>query len=121
MFKKRFFSVNNDFKTGLFFKFFLFLGILFSAIYVFFKICSFITGESSSGFALELFKFSQTNILNSTLAFSIIFYAVAVIFYFFNYQFSKLAKIADEIENSENLNELEDIENIEKIENNENK
>lgn len=121
MFKKRYFSVNNDFKTGLYFKFFLFLGILFSAIYIFFKISSYITGKNSLDFALELYKFSQTNILNSTLAFCIIFYAIAVIFYYFNYQFSKLAKIADEIENSEDLNELENTENIEKIDNFENK
>lgn len=121
MFKKRYFSVNNDFRTGLFFKFFLFLGILFSAIYIFFKISLFITGENSAGFALELFKFSQTNIFNSILAFSILFYAIAVIFYYFNHQFSKLAKIADELDNYENLNELEYMQNMDKIDNLENK
>jgi hypothetical protein len=114
MFKKRYFSINNGFKTSFCFWIFLILGILFSIIYVFFRIFTFFNGENSSGFALELFKFSQTNIFNSILPFSIIFYAVAIIFYFFNCQFIKLAKIADEIENNKDINESEKIENMDK-------
>ena len=121
MLKERYFPVNYDFRTWLYFKLFLFFGILFSAIYVFFKIISLIIGENNSGFILELFKFSQTDILNSFLPFSIIFYAIAVIFYYFNYQFSKLEKIADEIENSEDLNKFENIENNDKVNNFESK
>ena len=117
MFKKRYFSINNDFRTGFYCKFFLFIGILFLVISLFFKICSYVIGENSSGFILDLLKFSQSNIPNSILAFSIIFFAFAVIFYFFNCQFSKLAKIVEDIENSEDFDEMENTEKIKETEN----
>ena len=107
MFKKRYFSAHEDFKTGFLCKFSLFLGILLLVISIFFKVSSFIIGQNSSGFAGQIYEFSQTTYPNSILALSIIFLFTGVVLYFFSCQFAKLAKIADEIENEE---ELEDIE-----------
>lgn len=101
MFKKRYFSAHSDFKTGIFCKLALFLGILLLIISLFFIISSFIIGEGSSGILQQIYEFSQTNHPTSILAISMIIIAVGIIFYFFNCQFAKLAKIADEIENED--------------------
>lgn len=63
--------------------------------------------ENSSGFAKQIYDFSQTTYPNSLLAFSIILFAIGIILYFFHCQFSKLAKIADEIEKAENLDDID--------------
>ena len=101
MFKKRYFSAKNDFKTGFFCKFTIFFGIFLLIIFVFLKAISFIIGSGSSGFLGNLYDFSQTTYPNSILAFSMIFIFVGIVLYFFNCQFAKLAKIAEEIENGE--------------------
>jgi len=101
MFKKRFHSVYSDFKTSFFCKLFLFIGIFFIIIFVLLKLINFFLNEGSSGFLKDLFVFSKTTYPESILSFSIIFIAVGIILYFFQCQFSKLAKIADEIEKEE--------------------
>ncbi|UCH72421.1 MAG: hypothetical protein JSW62_02420 [Thermoplasmatales archaeon] len=107
MFKKRYFSTHDDFKTGFLCKFTLFLGILLLIIFIFFKISSFIIGEGSSGFIRQIYDFSQNTYPNSILAFSIILLFVGVVLYFFSCQFAKLEKIADEIEKGEKFEDLE--------------
>ena len=101
MFKKRYFSAHNDFKTGFFCKFAFFFGIFLLIIFIFIKVSSYIIGKGSSGFLGQLYDLSQTTIPNSILAFSIIILFVGIVLYFFNCQLAKLAKIADEIENEE--------------------
>lgn len=107
MFKKRYFSAHDDFKTGFFCKLTLFLGLALLLIFIFSKISTLIIGENSSGFAKQIYDFSQTNYPNSFLAFSIILFGVGAILYFFHCQFIKLAKIADEIEKAENLEDFD--------------
>ena len=97
MFKKRYFSAHNDFKTGFLCKFFIYLGVLFIIIFFIFGIISFFNIGENSGIIKPLYDISKTSIPESILAFSIIFVAVGIILYFFNCQFAKLAKIADEI------------------------
>ena len=103
MFKKKYFSAHSDFKTGLFFRIFLILGLILLIVYAFLKISSILIGSESTGFLRQIYDFSQTTAPDSILAFSIIFFAVGVILYFFHCQFAKLAKIAEEIEKGENL------------------
>jgi hypothetical protein len=107
MFKKRYFSINDDFKTGFLCKITLFLGLILLFIYIFSKLSSLIFGEDSSGFVKQIYDFSQTSSPNSILAFSIILFGIGGILYFFHCQFLKLAKIADEIEKEENLEDID--------------
>ena len=102
MFKKRYFSAQDDFKTGFFCKFTLFFGIVLFLIFIFSKISGLIIREDSIGLGKQIYDFSQTSYPNSILAFSILLLGTGVILYFFHCQFAKLAKIADEIEKSEN-------------------
>ena len=103
MIKKRYISVHYDFKTGIFYKISLILGLILLIFYIIIKIVSFIVGSDSSGLALDIYNFSQTSLINTIFAFSILLIAAAVILYFFNCQFAKLSKIAEELENDENL------------------
>ena len=105
MFKKRYFSAHEDFKTGFLCKFTLTLGIVLLIIFIFFKASSFIIGNDSSGFAGQIYDFSQTTYPDSILALSIIILFVGIVLYFFSCQFAKLAKIADEIEKGKDLEE----------------
>ncbi|UCF50223.1 MAG: hypothetical protein JSU91_01715 [Thermoplasmatales archaeon] len=107
MLKKRYFSTQDDFKTGFFCKFTLFLGLVLLLFFIFSKISALIIGESSSGFTKQIYDFSQTTYPNSILALSFILFAIGVILYFFHCQFAKLARIADEIEKSENLEDFD--------------
>jgi len=107
MFKKRYFSIQDDFKTGFFCKITLLLGLILLLVYLFSILSSFIIGEDSSGFVRQIYDFSQTSYPNSILAFSIILFGVGGILYFFHCQFSKLAKIADEIEKEENIEDID--------------
>jgi len=106
MFKKRYFSVKSDFKTGILCKFAFFLGILSLIVSIFFIISSFLIDSGSTGFLQDIYDFSQTTYPQSLLAISIIFFAFGFILYFFHYQFAKLAKIADEIEKGEDFEDL---------------
>ena len=107
MFKKRYFSTQEDFKTGFFCKLTLFLGLVLLLFFIFSKISALIIGENTSGLTKQIYDFSQTTYPNSILAFSIILFAIGVILYFFHCQFAKLAKIADEIEKMENLEDFD--------------
>lgn len=108
MAKKRYFSVYSDFKTGFLFKLLLIFGVFLLLVYIFFKISSFVIGSGGSSIVGQIYDFSQTTYPNTILAFSIILLGVSAIFYFFHYQFAKLAKIADEIENEENSDILDE-------------
>ena len=101
MFKKRFFSAHEDFKSGFLCRFTFIFGIFLLIIFIFLRVSSLIIGAGSSGFLGQLYDFSQTTYPNSILAFSMILIFVGIVLYFFNCQLSKLAKIADEIENGE--------------------
>jgi hypothetical protein len=101
MFKKRYFSVKNDFKTSFLCKFFIYLGITFIFIFIVLSLISYFNIGKNSGPIKTLYDISITSIPESILSFSIIFIAVGIILYFFNCQFAKLAKIADEIENED--------------------
>ena len=103
MFKKRYFSPHDNFKTGFLCKFTLFIGLILLITFIFFKISSIIIGEEETGIFQNIYEISQSSIMDSIIAFSIIFLGVGVIFYFFQCQFAKLAKIADEIECDEDL------------------
>ena len=107
MIKNRYFSTKKGFKTGFFCKLFLLIGIILLLIFILINVTVLFVDKNSSGFARQIYDFSQTNYPNSILAFSIIILAIAVILYFFYCQFVKLAKIADEIEKeeSDHLNE----------------
>jgi len=88
MIKGKKISVYSDLKTGLFSKLFLILGFFLIIFYFLQKTIGLIDVD--------------VNIIESILAFSIIFIGVGIISFLISYQFSKLAKIADEIE-KENL------------------
>lgn len=91
MFKKRYFSVHHKFKSDIFSKISFSLGIILLVSYIFLKIIQ-IFGEND---------ISNSNTPDVLLSFSIIFFAVGIIMYFFCCQFKKLEKIADEIEKGE--------------------
>jgi len=107
MFKKRYFSAQDDFKTGFFSKLTLFFGLVLFIIFLSVKISALIVGADSIGLAKQIYDFSQTSYPNSILAFSIIVLGIGAILYFFHCQFAKLARIADEIEKSENLEDID--------------
>ena len=109
MFKKRYFSVKNNFKTGFLCKLSLFIGFLLLIVYISLKVSSIIIGGKSSGIFRQIYDFAQTTYPDSILAISIILIAVGFIFYFFYCQFAKLAKIADEIGNEEDIEDLDKI------------
>jgi len=77
-------------------------------IALFFIISGHLIGEGSSGILNQIYDFSKTTTPSSILAFSIIFFAIGVILYFFYCQFAKLAKIADEIEKLEESKDTPD-------------
>jgi len=101
MTKTRYFSTQDDFKTGFTCKLTLFFGLILLLIFIFSKLIAFIAGNNSTGFLKQIYDFSQTSAPNSILAISLILLAVGVILYFFHCQFAKLARIADEIEKSD--------------------
>ena len=103
MFKKRYFSAHSDFKTGIFCKISFFIGIILLISVIIIFIISFIFGSESSGITEQIYNLSQSKLINTILAISILFIGTSIILYFFNCQFSKLSKIADEIEKDEKL------------------
>jgi ABC-type spermidine/putrescine transport system permease subunit II len=106
MLKKRYFSVYNDFKTGFLSRLCLIIGIFLIFTYTFFKISSFIIGSNTTGLTQQIYDISHSKTPDSILAFSLIFIASSIIFYFFYNLFSKLSKIADEIEKDEKFEEF---------------
>jgi TRAP-type C4-dicarboxylate transport system permease small subunit len=81
------------------------LGIIFFVSYLIFKIFSIIFTSNSTGITAKLYEISNSNIPESLISFSIIFFAAGLIFYFFSRQFAKLAEIADEIEKMDDFKE----------------
>jgi hypothetical protein len=105
MFKKRYFSAHSDFKTGILCKISFITGIALLVIVIFIFLISFIFGSDSTGIVEQIYNLSQTKIINTILAFSILLIGTSIILYFFNCQFSKLSKIAEDIEKDEKLME----------------
>ena len=103
MFKKRYHSVHNDFKTGILCKITIFGGIILLIIYVLITLLSFIFGSESSGFLNQIYSFSQSSYMSTILAFSILMIGASIILYFFSCQFAKLSEIAKDIENEVDL------------------
>jgi uncharacterized membrane protein len=95
MAKKHLFSAHNDFKTGVFYKFFLILGCILFIIYLIQKLLHPI-GLSDNG-------------IGTILAFTILSLGLGSILYFFSRQFTKLSQIAEEIEQDESLGDEEEI------------
>jgi len=112
MFKKRNFSVYDDFKTGFFYKLSLALGIILLLIYVFLKILSLLVSEDDGGFVGLLHNLANSGFAEPVIAFSIILLGVGFILYFFHLQFIKLGKIADDVE--KDLADLEEKEEVAK-------
>jgi Zn-dependent protease with chaperone function len=94
MAKKHLFSAHNDFKTGVFYKFFLILGCILLIIYLVEKLLHPI-GLSDDG-------------IGAILAFAILGLGLGFILYFFSRQFSKLSQIAEEVEQDESLGDEEE-------------
>jgi len=99
MFKKRYFSVYGNFKTGLLYKLCLLTGIALVIIFGFIKIAGYFGESANNGLLFQMYELSNSTISESIIAFSVIFIGVGIILFFFNSQLEKLAKIADEIEN----------------------
>lgn len=85
--KKRYFSVKNDFKLGVFSKILLSVGtfLVFSSILLYF---------------VPLVE-NNKELADILIAFSILSIGVGLILLFISNQFAKLAKIAEDIENFE--------------------
>jgi uncharacterized membrane protein len=94
MAKKHLFSAHNDFKTGVFYKFFLILGCILFIIYFIENLLHPI-GLSDDG-------------IGTILAFAILILGLGFILYFFSRQFTKLSQIAEEIEQDESLGDEEE-------------
>jgi len=105
MFKKRYFQINHNFKTGLLSELFLIIGLILLAFFIFFVIISMAFNDDSTGFANQLYNVATSTIPESLLSLSLISLAIGFIMYFLYYQFAKLAEIAEEIENSEEFKE----------------
>jgi hypothetical protein len=105
MFKKKYLSAYNDFKTGFLYKFSLAIGLFLLFFYIFLKVISIIFNENITGFLYSLYDFSLSSYSGSIIAFSILFLSIGAILYFFHHQFSKLAKIANEIEKDIEIND----------------
>jgi Zn-dependent protease with chaperone function len=95
MAKKHLFSVHNDFKTGIFCKFFLILGCILFIIYLI-EILLHLIGLSDDSIGI-------------ILAFAILSLGLGLILYFFSRQFTKLSQIAEEVEQDESLCDEEEI------------
>ena len=94
MFKKRYFSIHSDFKTGFFCKLFFFVGLILLIISIILIISSFLINEPSNDIFNQLYELSNSTIPYSLLALSLISFAIGIIMYWFNCQFAKLEEIA---------------------------
>ncbi|MDH7517065.1 MAG: hypothetical protein QHH19_01790 [Candidatus Thermoplasmatota archaeon] len=105
MFKKRFFSVYDDFRTGLFSKLSFLFGMVLLFVYVFLKIVFLLVGEGGGGFFGLIYDLADSSFADSVIAFSIIFFGIGFVLYFLHVQFVKLAMITDDFK--EELDHLE--------------
>ena len=97
--KTKYFSADEDFKTGLIYKiFFLLSGILIALILIIKGLAFAFSGETE-GFLFSIIELSSSSFIDISIAIVIIFIGLGGIAYFFHRQFSKLADIAKEIEN----------------------
>jgi hypothetical protein len=106
-FKKKNYSAKYDFKTGFFYKISLIIGLFLLFIFLFSKIISLFLNKNSDGFLYLLYDFSNSNLIDSIFAFSILILSISFILYFFHRQFKKLAEITKEIENDLNIQDNE--------------
>jgi len=93
IFKNKKKSVNQYRKTSSsLFKITLFLGISLLIVFIILKVMSFMGSDS------KFYELSNSTVPGTIISISILFLAVSVIMYFFDYQFSKLEKIIEEVE-----------------------
>ena len=93
IFKNKKKSVKQYRKTSSsLFKITLFLGISLLIVFIILKVMSFMGPDS------EFYELSNSTVPGTIISISILFLAVSVIMYFFDYQFSKLEKIIEEVE-----------------------
>lgn len=93
IFKNKKKSVKQYRKTSSnLFKITLFLGISLLIVFIVLKVMSFMGPDS------EFYELSNSTVPGTIISISILFLAVSVIMYFFDYQFSKLEKIIEEVE-----------------------
>ena len=93
IFKNKKKSVNQYRKTSSsLFKITLFLGISLLIVFIILKVMPFMGPDS------EFYELSNSTVPGTIISISILFLAVSVIMYFFDYQFSKLEKIIEEVE-----------------------
>ena len=98
MFRKKYHSAYYDFRTGFLYKISLAICLFLLSIYIILRISLLLLSENSTGLLYSIYNFSQSSYSGSIIAFSILFFSISAILYFFHRQFSKLAKIANEIE-----------------------
>lgn len=93
IFKNKKKSVNQYRKTSSsLFKVTLFLGVTLLIVFIILKSMSLMGPDS------EFYELSNSTVPGTIISISILFLAVSVIMYFFDYQFSKLEKIIEEVE-----------------------
>lgn len=102
MFDKKYFSVHNDFKTGVLFKFTLIIGFILLIIFIILRILSFMLNEGNI-----LHSLLNSRYVDITGAFALLILFLGFVLLFFHRQFKKLSEIADEIENSEELKDID--------------
>ena len=78
--------------SGFLSKISLFLGLLLLIVFIVLKIVSFMGPDAA------MYDVANSNVPGIAISFSVILIAVAIIMYFFDYQFSKLEKIIEEVE-----------------------
>ena len=89
--KKR--AVSQYRKTsGFLSKISLFLGLILLVVFIVLKVISYMGPDTG------YYELSISNVPGIAISFSVILITVAVIMYFFDYQFSKLEKIIEEVE-----------------------
>ena len=107
MIKERRFSPHQNFKTEIFFKISILLGIILLIFYLILQLIDYLTEKTDSGLISIIQNLAHSSIAETILAFAIILIGLGLISYFFYVQFSKLSKITDEIEKIEEDDEIE--------------
>ena len=107
MIKEKRFSSHQDFKTGVFFKISILLGIILLIFYLVLQSVASFIEKTDSGLISIIQNLANSSIAETVLAFAIIFIGLGLISYFFYVQFSKLSKISDEIEEIDESEEIE--------------
>lgn len=103
MIKEKRFSPHQDFKTGIFFKVSILLGIILLILYLVLRLIDNVTEVADSGLISIIQNLANSSIAETILAFAIILIGLGLIAYFFHIQFSKLSKISEEIEGEDQI------------------